>query len=43
MILVFMVARILFLLDNIESRLIDLLVSHTPDTEIVTDAFSGTI
>ena len=32
-----------FLLDNVESRLIDLLVSHTPDTEIVTDAFSGTI
>ena len=32
-----------FLLDNIESRLIDLLVNHTPDTEIVTDAFSGTI
>ena len=32
-----------FLLDNVESRLIDLLVSHTPDTEIVTDVFSGTI
>ena len=32
-----------FLLDNVESRLIDLLVSHTPDTEIVTNVFSGTI